>query len=139
MSSRGSQPEGSLAAIFLRRFSMTQIRVEAYMALATFSTEQIVRNRLAALGCAENSFVKLYGTISRTRFVEAMTGKPGTSFSQDEAARLLQIIREMEHLQSATDVGIDWTQTARIDIALVIQRANWAAAEVDREMAERRV
>ena len=109
------------------------------MALATFSTEQIMRDRLAALGCAENSFAKLHGTIGRTRFVEAMTGKPGTSFSQDEAVRLLQIIREMEHLQSATDIGIDWSQTARVDIALVIQRANWAAAEVDRETAEHRV
>jgi DNA-binding IscR family transcriptional regulator len=117
---------------------MAQIRVGVFMALATFSTEQIIRNRLAALGCAENSFVRLYGTISRTRFVEAMTGKPGTSLSQDEAIRLLQIIREMEHLQSATDVGIDWSRTARVDIALVIQRAHWAA-EVDWETAERRV
>jgi len=106
------------------------------MALALFSTEAIIRRKLADLGCAENSFARFNGIVGRTRFFEAMAGKPGKHFSQQDSEQLLRVLDEMEALRASTDIPVDWTQVERIQTVLVIQRVNKIADEIAAESAQ---
>jgi hypothetical protein len=116
------------------------------MALATLSNEQNIRDRLAKLNCAENQFVKFNNVVGRTRFVEAMTGRPTTEFNAAELERLTEVISDMEELQEAVNklrdtirgslqdnilnVGIDWGRTDDIETALTVRRVARIANEV---------
>jgi hypothetical protein len=109
------------------------------MALATLSNEQKIRDRLKQLGCGENAFVVFNGVVGRTRFFEAMSGKPGTQFKQEDAETLLRIIDEMEEIQSDLQnklgyesnlIAIDWTRTDRIGAALTTRRVARYAVEL---------
>lgn len=101
------------------------------MAVATLSVEANIRERLRKLGCAESSFAVFNGLCGRTRFFEAMRGEPGKHFSQQDAERLLQVIREMEELEANSDAAIDWNQTDRVLRALTVQRIERVAAELN--------
>ena len=103
------------------------------MSVASLSTEAIIRKRLRKLRCAENSFAALNGVVGRTRFFEAMGGKPGKHFSQQDAERLLAIISEMEELELKFDAAIDWSQADRVIRALTVQRIERIAAELRQE------
>jgi hypothetical protein len=106
--------------------------------ITAYSNEGAIRNRLAKLGCTENSFVALNGITGRTRFFEAMSGKPGKGFSQQDAERLLEFISRLDELQASHDVVIDWSKTTRdrIDTALVVLQVNRISQEMgsDRQL-----
>ena len=108
------------------------------MSVASLSTEAIIRERLRKLRCAENSFAALNGVVGRTRFFEAMGGKPGKHFSQQDAERLLAIISEMEELELKSDAAIDWSQADRVIRALTAQRIERIAAELHQESSAAR-
>jgi hypothetical protein len=110
-----------------------------FMALATLSNEQKIRDRLKQLGCGENSFVVFNGVVGRTRFFEAMSGKPGTQFKPEDAERLSRVIDEMKEIQSELQnrlgnesnlIAIDWTRTERIATALTTRRVAKYAVEL---------
>ena len=93
------------------------------MSVATLSPEAIIRKRLEQLHCAENSFLPLVdGVVGRTRFFEAMTGKPSKHFDENDAKRLLEIIDEMEALQNEVGVPINWKFADKIAVALTMRR-----------------
>lgn len=92
------------------------------MTTASLSNETLIRRRLEQLHCAENSFVVFNGIVGKTRFSEAMTGKPGKHFNDYDARRLLDVIEEMESLQTEVGVPIDWSRTDQITIALTMRR-----------------
>ena len=100
------------------------------MSVASLSTEAIIREQLKKLRCAENSFAAFNGVVGRTRFFEAMGGRPGRHFSQQDAERLLAIISEMEEVESKSDAAIDWSQADRVVRALTAQRIERIAAEL---------
>jgi hypothetical protein len=103
-----------------------------------YSNEGIIRSRLAKLGCTENSLVAFNNIIGRTRFFEAMSGKRGKGFSQQDAEKLLEFIGRLEQLQANHDVVIDWSKTTRdrIDTALVVLQVNRISQEMgsDRQL-----
>jgi predicted ArsR family transcriptional regulator len=101
------------------------------MAVGTLSTEATIRRQLKELNCAENAFAVFNGVVGRTRFFEAMQGKPGKHFSHDDAERMLQVLEEMRELQSEIDLPIDWSQANKVETALVIRRVSKIAAELN--------
>lgn len=92
------------------------------MALPALSTEQNIRKKLAALDCSESAFARFNGVVKRTRFFEAMTGRPCKHFDERTATKLLEIISEMETLQAETPVPINWGHGSRIEFELVRRR-----------------
>ena len=103
------------------------------MAVATLSVEAIIRERLRKLGCAENSFAAFNGIVGRTRFFEAMAGKPGKHFSDEDANKLSALISEMEEMESKSDAAIDWSKPDRVLRALTVRRMERYEAETRRE------
>jgi hypothetical protein len=106
------------------------------MSTASLSVESAIRERLCKLGCAENAFALFNCVVGRTRFFEAMFGKPGKHFSHHDAERLLEVIKEMEGLEMESDAAINWNQTERVLRALVVRRIERIGAELDRESAD---
>jgi len=101
------------------------------MAVATLSAENTIRQQLNQLHCAENSFALINGIVGRTRFFDAMQGKPGKHFSQSEADALLGVVQEMQELTAAVDpLVIAWEHTDRVRTALVLRRIKKIAAEI---------
>lgn len=101
------------------------------MTLALLSNEMTIRRKLRELNCAENAFAAFNGVVGRTRFFEGLRGLPGKHFSKDQIERLLKVVDEMEALQS--DAPIDWSDVARVKIALVDRRVKRIASEIAEE------
>jgi len=102
------------------------------MTVASLSTEATIRERLRKLSCVQNAFALFNGVVGRTRFFEAMSGKPGKNFSQHDAERLLEVIDEMEELASG-DIPVDWARTDEVQTALVVRRVARIARELNIE------
>jgi hypothetical protein len=73
------------------------------------------------------------GVIGKTRFSEAMTGKPGKHLDEHDAKRLLQIIDEMETLQNEVGVPINWKFADKITAALTMRRIVKIESELNLE------
>ena len=102
------------------------------MSVATLSPEATIRKRLETLHCAENSFLVLVdGIVGRTRFFEAMSGRPGKHFDEHDAKRLLETIDELEALQNEVGVPVNWKFADKIAVALTMRRIVKIEAELN--------
>jgi hypothetical protein len=105
--------------------------MEIRMAVATLSAENKLREQLKQLHCADNSFALINQVVGRTRFFEAMSGKPGKHFNDTDAAHLLETIQEMRELAEAVDpLVIAWEHTDKVRVALALRRIKKIAAEM---------
>lgn len=101
------------------------------MAVATLSSESKIREQLNLLHCAENSFALINGIVGRTRFFDAMQGKPGKHFSESEASQLFEVLEEMRELAAAVGpLVIAWEHTEKVRLALALRRIKKIAAEL---------
>jgi hypothetical protein len=110
--------------------------------LASHSNEAKIARTLNQLGCAAQNFCRIAG-IGLTRFLQALNAVPGKHFSDEQAARLLEVLGEIYDLQLDVDrmanshLPINFTRVDDVLTALTIRRvAKIAAATNDHALDE---
>lgn len=87
----------------------------------TFSPDVVLGQTLKRLGMSISTFWALSdGTVSRT-YIEKSLNKT-RELSQTEAARLLQLAKELDDLQASFPCRLDWSDLRGIGAALARRR-----------------
>ena len=103
--------------------------------LAALSPEVKIKNGLRELNCAEYIFARIAGVVGKTRLAEGLAGQRG--FERRDAEKMLEVLQEMQELQAAVGVPIDWSRVDKVQIALTVRRvAKFAAETSDHRMNE---
>ena len=96
------------------------------------SAEWKVRSGLATLGCSETAFCKI-ANFTHSNFSVIMAGEK--DFTQEQAARLQELLSEMVELQLfvGRDIPVAWAVVDKIKHALCIQRIKRISQELGYE------
>lgn len=91
------------------------------MAVGSLSQEAKIVAALAGFRCSITNFAEISGVVSKSRLAEGLNGTQGKSLDKSTIEKLFDRLARMQELQQSVDVPIDWSQTAKIQNALVLR------------------